>query len=135
MSRKRRCKFDSEWEQALSLLNDEDARKARLIIENYQQTGEIPHGIESKFEMILLLVKPLIDRRRRATESTRRRRLLLLEHPAIAAYNKRKRLELKAQSISEFDRDYSYDQIMQEPEKPVEIFKPFNMLRCRPVEY
>ncbi len=74
MARKR--KFDSEWEQALSLLPPEDAAEARTIIEDYQQTGIMPSDLKPNVEMILLLVKPMIDRRRRASESSRRRRLL-----------------------------------------------------------
>lgn len=71
----RKCKFDQEWEQALKLINEEDAVKARQVIENYQQTGVVPSGLSPIMEMILLLVKPIIDRRRRATEASRRRRL------------------------------------------------------------
>lgn len=70
----RKCKFDGEWEQALSLLNDADAAQARSIIENYQSTGEMPSELEQKFQMILLLVKPIIDRRRRASQAARLRR-------------------------------------------------------------
>lgn len=71
----RKCKFDQEWEQALMLLSEEDAVKARQVIENYQKTGVVPSELPLQMEMILLLVKPLIDRRRRATEAARRRRL------------------------------------------------------------
>lgn len=129
---KRRCKFDSEWEQALSLLGGEEAKKAREIIENYQQTGEIPEGIEPKFEMILLLVKPLIDRRRRATESARRRRLLRMEHPAIA-FNQRKKTELHRDSSGDSGyKDYNKQYTPNTPEEVVP-FKRFNPLLCRPV--
>lgn len=71
----RKCKFDQEWEQALMLLSEEDAVKARQVIENYQKTGVVPSELPPQMEMILLLVKPLIDRRHRATEAARRRRL------------------------------------------------------------
>lgn len=70
----RKCKFDCEWEQALSLLPTDEADRARAIIENYQQTGVMPETLEPQMEMILLLVRPMIDRRRRASESARRRR-------------------------------------------------------------
>lgn len=71
----RKCKFDQEWEKALKLIDEEDAVIARQVIENYQQTGVVLSGLPPQIEMILLLVKPLIDRRRRATEAARRRRL------------------------------------------------------------
>ena len=71
----RKCKFDPEWVQALGSLSEQDAVKAREMIENYQKTGVVPSGLPVRMEMILLLVKPLIDRRRRATEAARRRRM------------------------------------------------------------
>ena len=70
----KKCKFDQQWEQALSLINPDDAAKAREIIENYQATGIMPTDLEPKFEMILLLVQPMIDRRRRAADRARIRR-------------------------------------------------------------
>lgn len=70
----RKCKFDKEWEQALSLLSADEAVEARTIIEHYQQTGIMPDEIKPHIEMILLLVKPLIDRRRRASDAARLRR-------------------------------------------------------------
>ncbi len=72
----RRYKFDTEWEQALSLLPDDEAIEARTIIENYQQTGEMPAGLKPQMEMILLLVRPMIDRRRRLSAAARQRRLI-----------------------------------------------------------
>ncbi len=70
----RKCKFDSEWEQALAILPENEAAAARAAIENYQQTGVMPAGLDTQVEMILLLVRPMIDRRRRASEAARRRR-------------------------------------------------------------
>lgn len=70
----KKCKFDSQWEQALSLMDSDDATKAREIIENYQVTGVMPTDMEPKYEMILLLVQPMIDRRRRAADRARIRR-------------------------------------------------------------
>ncbi len=70
----RKCKFDLQWEQALSLLEESEATQAREVIESYQTTGVMPEGMPAKFEMILLLVKPLIDRRRHAAEMARKRR-------------------------------------------------------------
>lgn len=71
----RKCKFDLQWEQALSLLDVNEATQAREVIEMYQSTGVMPEGLSDRQTMILLLVKPLIDRRRRAAESARKRRL------------------------------------------------------------
>lgn len=70
----RKCKFDEQWEQALSLLDAAEAAEVRQIIENYQLTGEMPSGLQPRQQMILLLVVPLIDRRRRAAAAARRRR-------------------------------------------------------------
>lgn len=70
----KKCKFDSEWEMAISLLSKEEAAQARQIIENYQNSGIMPAGLSPMHEMILLLAKPLIDRRRRAAASARLRR-------------------------------------------------------------
>lgn len=70
----KKCKFDQQWEQALSLINPDDAAKAKVIIENYQTTGVMPTDMEPKYEMILLLVQPMIDRRRRAADRARIRR-------------------------------------------------------------
>lgn len=70
----RKCKFDEQWEQALSLLDAAEAAEVHQIIENYQSTGEMPSGLQPRQQMILLLVVPLIDRRRRAAEAARRRR-------------------------------------------------------------
>lgn len=70
----RKCKFDQEWKEALSWMHPNDARKVREIIINYQETGIMPSTIETKFEIILLLVQPTIDRRRRAAAKARIRR-------------------------------------------------------------
>ena len=70
----RKCKFDPEWKKALSCMHPNDARKVREIIINYQETGIVPSTIETKFEIILLLVQPIIDRRRRAAARARIRR-------------------------------------------------------------
>ncbi|MCM1021422.1 MAG: DUF6291 domain-containing protein [Muribaculum sp.] len=70
----RKHKFDSEWESALALLDEYDAAEARKAIENYQICGEMPAELAPQVRMILLLVKPEIDRRRRASEAARRRR-------------------------------------------------------------
>ena len=80
----RKCKFDPQWEQALSLLNSDDAQKAREIIECYQTTGVKPANLEARFEMILLLVQPTIDRRRTAASRARERRLRMKESTASA---------------------------------------------------
>ena len=71
----RKCKFDLQWEQALSLLEPDEALQAREVIETYQQTGVMPEGLTDKQTMILLLVMPTIDRRRRQAASARKRRL------------------------------------------------------------
>ncbi|MCM1021153.1 MAG: DUF6291 domain-containing protein [Muribaculum sp.] len=70
----RKHKFDPEWEQALSLLQESEKQTAYNLIVNYQISGIMPTGISCKFKMILLLVKPTIDRRRRANEKARARR-------------------------------------------------------------
>lgn len=70
----RKFKFDLQWEQALSLLSNDEAVEARSVIENYRSTGEVPVGLMPKFQMILLLVQPIIDRRRRASAAARARR-------------------------------------------------------------
>lgn len=78
----KKCKFDPQWEQALSLLSPDDAAKAREVIETYQTTGIMPKQLEPRFEMILLLVQPTIDRRRRAAAQARIRRQRLMETKA-----------------------------------------------------
>lgn len=70
----RKCKFDPEWKKALSCMHPNDARRVREIIINYQETGIMPSTIETKFEIILLLVQPIIDRRRRAAARAKIRR-------------------------------------------------------------
>lgn len=55
-------------------MHPNDARRVREIIINYQETGIMPSTIETKFEIILLLVQPIIDRRRRAAARARIRR-------------------------------------------------------------
>lgn len=72
----RKCKFDSDWEQALALLQEDEAALARTAIENYQQTGVMPDSLDPHVRMIILLVRPMIDRRRRNSEAARRRRQL-----------------------------------------------------------
>lgn len=70
----RKFKFDQEWEQAVELLSEQEAANAREAIVNYQLTGEMPAGLPPQTQMILLLVKPMIDRRRRASAAARLRR-------------------------------------------------------------
>lgn len=70
----KKCKFDPEWKKALSWMHPNDARRVREIIINYQETGIMPSAIETRFEIILLLVQPIIDRRRRAAARARTRR-------------------------------------------------------------